>query len=129
MRSQKTTSGVIYEVEKGVIYFRYYEEIEVTKNHLVENFTYLEEYVKKNGKIKLIIEIPSSTFESSEAFDYTNEIKYKKEYTLAVALIVKSLAQKLNSKYYNSKIDSAIPASFFKSYDEALKWIKTICVS
>jgi len=126
MQTIETTSGVIIEVEKGLIHFRYNKGLEISELQVVENLTHMEEYVEKYGKIKLILEIPSSTFDSSEAFEYLNEVKYKSEYTTAVALIVSSLAQKLNSKHYHTRVDADVPAEFFKNYTEALEWIKSI---
>lgn len=93
---------------------------------MIENFKYLETYVNENGKVKLILEIPSNTFDSTEGFDYVNKFKYKSKYTIAVALIVSSLAQKLNSKHYHTKVDTEVPAKFFKNFDKALEWIKSI---
>ncbi len=126
MKTIKTSSGLITEIEKGVIYFRYDKGIEISVLQMEENFKYLEKYVSKNGKIKLILETPSNTFDSSEGFDYVNEIKYKSKYTKAVALIVSSLAQKLNSKHYHTRVDAEVPAKFFKSFDDALEWIKNV---
>jgi len=126
MRTIETLSGVIIEVEKGLIHFRYNKGLEISTLHIIENLEYLESYVAKYGKVKLIIEMPENTFDSTEGFEYLNEIKYKESYTIAVALIVKSLAQKLNSKHYHTRIDKNVPAEFFKNYSDALEWVRSI---
>jgi len=122
----ETSSGIATEIEKGIIHFQYFKGIEITEEQVQENLDLLEDYVNKHGKIKLILEIPSTTYDSSEAFEYLNNVKYKNKNTVAMALIVKSIAQRLNSKYYHTNIETGAPTAFFKTFDEALVWVKTI---
>ncbi len=116
------SAGTIYFLDKNLIHFTY-KKGETTLEEVKELLSYLTDYVKKNGKIKLILEIPPFSELSNEAVEYIYRNKYKQKNILTLALVIESIAQRLNSKFYHSKIETNVKTEFFKDFNKALDWI------
>ncbi|MCT4581277.1 MAG: hypothetical protein N4A35_07650 [Flavobacteriales bacterium] len=126
METRTLRFGTIKIISKNLIHFCYNKGIEVGVNEMQEIIQILVDYVAENGKIKLVLEIPPTTMTNLEAMTYLNENKYKNENTIAVALVTKAIAQRLNSKFYHTKVEVGVPTEFFKSVEEALTWLSQV---
>ncbi len=115
-------AGTVYFLDKHLIHFLY-KKGETTLEEVKELLAYLSNYVEENGKIKLILEIPPFSELSNEAIEYIYQNKYKKRNLVALALVIESIAQRLNSKFYHSKVETVVKTEFFKDYKKALDWI------
>jgi hypothetical protein len=126
MNERKTNFGLIEKVSTHFIIFSYNQNIEIGELELKDVLSILKDYVAKHGKIKLIIEIPQTTIMTLEAMTYLQVNKYKNENTLAVALVMKSIAQRVGSKFYHTKVEVGVPTKFFKEKKDAIDWISQI---
>lgn len=126
MEIRKLSFGTIRIISKNLIYFCYDKGVEVGESEIKKLIDILRTYVAENGKIKLVLEIPPTTETTIEAINYLNQVKYKKENTIAVAIVTKSIAQRLNSKFYHTKVEAGAPTEFFKTVEEALEWIEKV---
>ena len=118
--------GTIELLSTHFMVFTYDNNLEIRKEEIKELLNTLKEYVTENGKVKLIVEIPDTTVLTLEAMSYMYEAKYKNENTVALALVMKSIAQRVGSKYYHTKIEVGVPTKFFKTKEEAISWITEI---
>lgn len=126
MEKKKTNFGIIEKITDHFIVFSYNSNIEIGEFEIKEVLSLLKDYVAEYGKIKLIIEIPQTTIMTLEAMTYLQVNKYKNENTIALGLVMKSIAQRVGSKFYHTKVEVGVPTKFFKTKEEAIEWIGKI---
>lgn len=126
MEIRKLSFGTIRIISRNLIHFSYDKGIEVGKDEIKNLIDSLRVYVAENGKVKVLLEVPPTTITTLEAMTFLHDNKYKKENTLAVALVAQSIAQRLNLKFFHTKIDNEVPTQFFKTTEEALEWLEQV---
>tara|TARA_X000000950_G_C13555915_1_gene513521 strand:+ start:249 stop:629 length:381 start_codon:yes stop_codon:yes gene_type:complete len=126
MEVRKLSFGTIRIISKNLIHFCYNKGIEVGEKEIENLIESLKNYVVEHGKVKVLLEVPPTTVTSLEAIAFLNQNKYKNENTLAVALVAKSIAQRINLKFYHTKVDNEVPTQFFKTVEEAFNWLEEL---
>jgi hypothetical protein len=123
MNEMNSDLGINELISPNFMIFSYYENMEVGEPEIIKALTELKSYVAIHGKIKLVLEVPPTTVMSVEAMNYVQINKYKNENLVALALVIKSIAQRLGAKFYHTRIEVGAPTQFFKTREEAINWI------
>ena len=119
-----TSEFTIQLREDGIIHLYLHDQIEISKNTLIE----LSENIKKlvgDKAAPLIVEAGEFVEVTKEAKEFANE--YESEIPIiSRAIVTKNLAQKIIAHYYykNRKVSS--PVKEFDTIEDGIKWLKDL---
>lgn len=97
------------------------DNMELEKEDVLENFEASQKLTKGKPYISLVITAPFTNI-TKEAREATNQAHYY-EHTIAQALVVKTLAQRIMGNFLISLYKKYCPQRIFTNRDEAVKWL------
>ncbi|MBL7836124.1 MAG: STAS/SEC14 domain-containing protein [Bacteroidetes bacterium] len=114
----------IKKIDTHTIEIRYKEKVNVTVSDMREILDTVYEFTENKPVKRLVVITDGSSLELKARLLLQEENKIRKDYILAEAVLVNSLAQKMLTNFYLKFIKDSFPSKFFTDYDKALEWIK-----
>jgi len=119
----ETTIAVIKTIEKDIIRVCIKPDVEIVAAHLDENASIYKEILGNEKGLFLVVfeEGGTSDQETRDKYGDKSRSKFKK----AEALVAKSLAHKIESKFYKSYYKPEHPVELFSNEADAKEWLLT----
>ena len=116
----KTKAFLLSEIEDDILFYEYYDNILITLDDIKEAYAFYEELAGINRK-KVLISFGAYTSISVEAREFAEKVEMP---AIAQAMIIKNLAHRILTKFYNLFRKDQHPLKFFKNIEDAKKWLR-----
>ncbi len=111
-------------LDPRIVEIRYKEKVNVNVDDMREILDAIYEFTENKPVKRLVVITDGSSLDIKARVLLQEENKIRKEYILAEAVLVNSLAQKMITNFYLKFIKDSFPSKFFTDYNKAVEWLK-----
>jgi hypothetical protein len=111
-------------LDPRIVEIRYKEKVNVNVDDMREILDAIYEFTENKPVKRLVVITDGSNLDIKARVLLQEENKIRKEYILAEAVLVNSLAQKMITNFYLKFIKDSFPSKFFTDYNKAVEWLK-----
>lgn len=112
-------------IDPEIVEIRYKPKVDVSVEDMREILDSIYEFTGNKPLKRLIVITDGSSLQIKARVLLQEENKMRKEYIIAEAVLVNSLAQKMITNFYLKFIKDSFPSKFFTDYNKAVDWLKS----
>lgn len=112
-------------IDPEILEIRYKPKVDVSVEDMREILDSIYDFTGKKPLKRLIVITDGSSLQLKARLLLQEENKMRKEYIIAEAVLVNSLAQKMITNFYLKFIKDSFPSKFFTDYNKAVEWLKS----
>lgn len=108
--------------ENGIVYFKLKDDIEITREMSIANYLVLKENYHPHKKFYVLVDTGKDTTITKESREFSS-LPETNAFTKAVAVITKTMAQKMVINVIMSFVRKQTKMKAFTDRDDAIKWL------
>lgn len=112
-------------IDPEIVEIRYKPKVDVSVEDMREILDSIYDFTGNKPLKRLIVITDGSSLQIKARLLLQEENKMRKEYIIAEAVLVNSLAQKMITNFYLKFIKDSFPSKFFTDYNKAVDWLKS----